>query len=165
MVLNIIPKPNKIELLPGEVWLEGLEREYEQNDFYPDEYYRIEIKDGKILIATKGEQGKFYAEQTLKQMAVMGKVPNCIITDLPEFPYRGFMIDSARHMQTVDEIKKYIESAALYKFNVFHWHLCDDQGWRIESEKYPLLNEKGSWRTCHGFGSKNTEPYGGYYTK
>ena len=88
MILNIIPKPNKVELLPGQVWLEGLKREYEQNDFYPDEYYRIEIKDDKILIASKGEQGKFYAEQTLKQMAVMGKVPNCIITDLPEFPYR-----------------------------------------------------------------------------
>lgn len=165
MILNIIPKPNKVELLPGMADISTLPREYEQNEYYPDEYYRIEIKDGKILIASKGEQGRFYAEQTLKQMAVMGKVPNCIITDLPEFPYRGFMIDSARHMQTVDEIKKYIEAAALFKFNVFHWHLCDDQGFRIESEKYPLLNEKGSWRSCHGFGSKNMEKYGGYYTK
>ncbi len=165
MILNIIPKPNSVELLPGESWLEDLERVYEQNDFYPDEYSRLEINDKKLLIASKGEQGRFYAEKTLEQMSQMGKLPHCIITDLPEFSYRGFMIDSARHMQTVDEIKKYIEAAALYKFNVFHWHLCDDQGWRIESEKYPLLNEKGSWRSCHGFGSKNMEKYGGYYTK
>lgn len=165
MTLNIIPKPNKIELLPGEMWLSEAVKKYEQNDFYPEEYYRIEIKDGEILIASKGEQGKFYAEKTLKQLSLMGKVPCCIITDLPEFPYRGFMIDSARHMQTIDEIKKYIEAASLFKFNVFHWHLCDDQGWRIESEKYPLLNEKGSWRSCHGFGSENMEKYGGYYTK
>lgn len=165
MILNVIPKPNKVEFLAGESWLSDLKREYEQNDYYPDEYYRIEITEGKLLIASKGEKGKFYAEKTLEQMAYMGKLPHCIITDLPEFPYRGFMIDSARHMQTIDEIKKYIEAAALFKFNVFHWHLCDDQGWRIESEKYPLLNEKGSWRSCHGFGSTNMEKYGGYYTK
>ena len=113
----------------------------------------------------KGEKGKFYAMKTLDQLKNMGKVPHCVIKDAPEFQYRGFMIDSSRHMQTVDEIKTYIEAAARYKFNIFHWHICDDQGWRMESEKYPLLNEKGSWRDCHGFGSPNMEKYGGYYTK
>ncbi len=164
-MLNIIPKPKNVEFLAGESWLKDLKTEYRKNDNCPEEYYRLEIREGKILIVSKGEKGKFYANQSLKQLSAMGKIPHCIIADMPEFPYRGFMIDSARHMQTVDEIKKCIEAAALFKFNIFHWHLCDDQGWRIESEKYPLLNEKGSWRDCHGFGSDNKERYGGYYTK
>ncbi len=165
MILNVIPRPRKVEFKSGESFRNKLKEEFVENDRYKEESYKIEIDGEKIVITAKGEKGKFYAERTLLQMEEMGKLPHCVITDSPEFSYRGFMIDSARHMQTIDEIKKYIDAASLYKFNVFHWHLCDDQGWRIESEKYPLLNEKGSWRDCHGFGSTNMERYGGYYTK
>lgn len=165
MTLNIIPKPNKVEFYGGEVWIKDLPVRYETFEMFAEEYYGIEIKKDEIIIQSKGEKGKYYAHLTLKQLEEMGKVPLCKIIDMPAFPYRGFMIDSARHMQTTDEIKRYIEAAARYKFNTFHWHLCDDQGWRIESEKHPLLNEKGSWRDCHGFGSENKERYGGYYTK
>ena len=81
-------------------------------------------------------------------------------------PYRGFMLDSVRHMQTVDEIKKLIDAIALLKFNKFHWHLTDDQGWRFESEKYPLLNTVSAVRPYSDFGrSYVNEPYGRVYTK
>lgn len=165
MTLNIIPKPNKTTIYGGEVWVKDLSVRYEKDGTFGDEQYRLEIKKDEVVITSKGDKGKYYAELTLSQLEEAGKTPLCLIEDKPAFSYRGFMIDSARHMQTVDEIKRYITAAAKYKFNIFHWHLCDDQGWRIESEKYPLLNEKGSWRDCHGFGSENTERYGGYYTK
>ncbi len=81
-------------------------------------------------------------------------------------PYRGFMLDSVRHMQTVDEIKKLIDAIALLKFNKFHWHLTDDQGWRFESEKYPLLNTVSAVRPYSDFGkTRIDEPYGRVYTK
>ncbi len=165
MQLNIIPKPNKAEFYGGEVWIKDLPLRYETNELHPEEFYCLEIKKDEIVITSKGEKGRYYAHLTLSQLEETGKVPLMKITDMPAFPYRGFMIDSARHMQSVDEIKRYIEAAARYKMNIFHWHLCDDQGWRIESEKHPLLNQKGSWRDCHGFGSKNMQKYGGYYTK
>ena len=165
MILNVIPRINKVDFTGGENYLDLSDLKYTYDEKYGDEEYGIVISDDGAEVISKGEKGKFYAMKTLDQLKNMGKVPNCIIKDAPEFEYRGFMIDSARHMQTVDEIKMYIEAAARYKFNIFHWHLCDDQGWRIESEKYPLLNEKGSWRDCHGFGSPNMEKYGGYYSK
>lgn len=81
-------------------------------------------------------------------------------------PYRGFMLDSVRHMQTIDEIKKLIDAIAILKFNKFHWHLTDDQGWRFESEKYPLLNTVSAVRPYSDFGkTRIDEPYGRVYTK
>lgn len=165
MSLNVIPKPNTVEYHGGYVWLDENEVTYKTNEHYPDEYYCIEITKGETIITTRGEKGKYYANLTLKQLDECGKAPICKITDLPAFSYRGFMIDSARHMQTIPEIKAYIEAAARYKMNTFHWHLCDDQGWRIESEKYPELNEIGSFRNGWGFGNPDTSKYGGYYTK
>lgn len=165
MFLNVIPKPNHVKFTGGESWLDLSKISYSENENFSDEAYYLKIDQDGIQIASKGEKGKFYAMKTLEQIAARGKAPHCTVYDAPAFPYRGFMIDSARHMQTIDEIKTYIEAAARYKFNIFHWHICDDQGWRMESEKYPLLNEKGSWRDCHGFGSTNMERYGGYYTK
>ena len=165
MTLNVIPKPNTVEFYGGYVWLDENKVTYKTNEYYPDEYYCIEITDGETIITTKGEKGRYYAHLTLSQIEESGKAPICKIIDLPAFSYRGFMIDSARHMQTIDEIKAYITAAAKYKFNTFHWHLCDDQGWRIESEKYPELNVVGSYRNGWGFGSTNAVKYGGYYTK
>ncbi len=164
MTLNIIPKPNNLMILGGEVWAKELPVCYETDNGFAEEKYILEITKDKIRIVSQGEKGRYYARLTLEQLTERGKVPCCRIIDEPAFSYRGFMIDSARHMQTIDEIKRYISAAARYKFNVFHWHICDDQGWRMESKKYPLLNEVGSWRDCHGFGSENKERYGGYYT-
>ena len=165
MTLNVIPKPNTVEYYGGECWAQENKITYKENEFYPDEYYCIEITDGETIITTKGEKGRYYAQLTLDQIYEMGKAPLCKIIDLPAYSYRGFMIDSSRHMQSVDEIKAYISAAARYKMNTFHWHLCDDQGFRVEIEKYPRLNEIGSWRYGHGFGNPNMSKYGGYYTK
>ncbi len=165
MKLNVIPQVQNVTYHGGECWLNDLDVAFNPNENYDDEAYCLDIKVDGITITAKGEKGKYYAMLTLEQLGKMGKVPCCMIYDEPAFTYRSFMIDSARHMQTVDEIKAYITAAARYKFNYFHWHLCDDQGWRMESEKYPELMLKGSYRDCHGFGSPNKETYGGYYTK
>lgn len=82
------------------------------------------------------------------------------------YPYRGFSLDSVRHMQSIDEIKKLIDTAALLKFNKFHWHLTDDQGWRFQSERYPELNTIAAVRPYSDFGKiYENEPYGRVYTK
>lgn len=166
MALNIIPKPVSVTQYGSKRALKEEDIIFLKDESFLDETYEIEITKEKALIKYKTEKGRFYALTTLKQLKDKdGKVPLLKIVDFPHFSYRGFMIDSARHIQSIDEIKAYIEAASLFKFNYFHWHLCDDQGVRFESEKYPLLNKIGSYRNGHGFGSKNNEVYGGYYTK
>lgn len=166
MNINIIPKPNKAKLYKGKRKISDEDFELIKSDALPDEGYEILIDSQKAVITYNSESGLFYARQSLAQLKNPdGSYPHVAISDAPRFGYRAFMIDSARHKQTVDEIKTYIEAAARFKFNTFHWHLCDDQGWRIESEKYPELNRVGSYRDSWGFGSKRQERYGGYFTK
>jgi hexosaminidase len=136
--------------------------------------YQLKIEPKRIYI--KGDaMGRFYAFQTLKQLVTVNAkkevtVPICTINDYPRFVYRGMHLDVARHFFSVDYVKKYIDYLAFYKFNTLHWHLTDDQGWRIEIKKYPKLTEVGAWRNgtiigrYPGKGSDNT-PYGGFYTQ
>ena len=137
-------------------------------------YYELEIKDNRIYI-TGTALGKFYAFETLKQMVTVDAknqlvIPNCTIKDYPRFPYRGMHLDVCRHFFPVSFIKKYIDYLAAYKFNTFHWHLTEDQGWRIEIKKYPELTKIGANRNgtiigrYPGKGSDN-KPYGGFYTQ
>ena len=97
-------------------------------------------------------------------------IPNCTIIDYPRFAYRGMHLDVCRHFFPVSFIKKYIDYLATYKYNVFHWHLTEDQGWRIEIKKYPLLTTIGANRNgtligrYPGKGNDN-KPYGGSYTQ
>jgi len=102
------------------------------------------------------------------------KIPNCKITDKPRFPWRGMHLDVSRHFFSVDFVKRYIDMIALHKMNIFHWHLTDDNGWRIEIKQYPKLTEVGAWRvdredmhwrevTPPENGEKST--YGGFYTQ
>lgn len=165
MTLNIIPKPNNVEFYGGETKTSELPIEYITDENLGEEAYILDVQKNKVSIISKSEKGRYYAKMTYMKLAEKGNIPLCKITDEPAYSYRGFMIDSARHMQTIEEIKKYICAAAEFKFNIFHWHLCDDQGWRIESEAYPELMEKGAYRDCHGFGSEDGRAYGGYYTK
>lgn len=166
MLLNVIPKPNYVKEYGGFRKIKENEIEYQTDKRLLDESYEIELTKEKAVITANTERAKFYALTTFRQLIdADGNVPLLKISDFPRFPYRAFMIDSARHMQTVDEIKTYIDAASRFKFNFFHWHLCDDQGFRMESEKFPELNRVGSYRNGHGFGSSNTEVYGGYYTK
>ena len=166
MSVNIIPMPNKVFEYGGEKRFSKNDYVFRKNESLPEEGYELAIGEDGVFVSYSSEKGRFYAEKTLAQLEKEnGALPFLRISDFPRFSYRAFMIDSARHMQTVEEIKKYIEAAALYKFNVFHWHLTDDQGWRVEIEKYPELLSVGAYRNGHGFSSKNKAVYGGYYTK
>lgn len=139
------------------------------------EGYKLEIKRESINITALTEAGVFYGVQTLRksiparatEMAV--ELSPAVITDAPRFSYRGMHLDVGRHLFTVDFIKKYIDILALHNVNHFHWHLTEDQGWRIEIRKYPELTRKGSMRDETVIG-RNTgvydgKPYGGYYTQ
>jgi len=127
------------------------------------------------------EAGVFNGLQTLKQLFLVSKntsekieIQLCKIIDYPRFKWRGLMLDVSRHFFTVDEVKSYIDKMSEYKFNVFHWHLTDDQGWRIEIKSLPKLTEIGAWRVeRYGrFGKERPFPkkgekatYGGFYTQ
>lgn len=129
----------------------------------PDEGYRITMDADGVKIEYSDDAGRFYAERTLEQARKQCvKLPCAVIEDAPRYRYRGFMIDCARHFFTVAEIKKQINVMAQLKLNKFHWHLTDDQGWRLEIKKYPLLTEVGSRRAgTRGDG----KPVEGYYTQ
>lgn len=133
------------------------------------EGYRLEIHKDAIKIYACADRGFFYGKMTLKQLAVQygNKLPCVIINDVPAYPYRGIMIDCARHMVPVDELKKMLDLAATLKFNKFHWHLSDDQGFRIELDSFPQLTRQGSIRKGDNFGSmcRSDKPYSGYYKK
>ncbi len=137
------------------------------------EAYHIMVSPEKITIEGATEAGTFYGIQTLRKAIPLGKLSKIIfpageIIDYPQFGYRGAMLDVARHFFGVDAIKQFIDMLALHNINYFHWHLTDDQGWRIEIKKYPLLVEKGSMRAETAIGhtdKKDGTPYGGYYTQ
>ena len=123
--------------------------------------------------------GAFYGLQTFKQLlpeviyaqAIKKPVkllaPCCTIDDEPEFWYRGLLFDSGRFFFPKEEIMKFIDLMSMYKQNMFHWHLTEDQGWRIQIDKYPKLTEVGAWRkeTAWHSGIGNGIPHGGFYTK
>lgn len=139
------------------------------------EGYRISVDNKRIEIAGKAENGVFYGMQTLrKSIPAVAKGADIefapvTILDYPRFGYRGMHLDICRHFFPVEFIKKYIDILALHNINNFHWHLTDDQGWRIEIKKYPKLTEVGSMRKGTVIG-RNTDqydntPYGGFYTQ
>ncbi len=110
-------------------------------------YHIICTDDNNILISSSDASGAFYAVMTLLQLADgNGVIPSVEIEDAPRFRHRGFMLDCARHFWSVDKIKQILDVMARIKMNIFHWHLTEDQGWRIEIKKYPLLTEKGAIR-------------------
>ena len=136
--------------------------------------YQLEITPvGGVRIEGNDEAGVFYGVQTLIQLlptraGVLPILPTLKIIDYPRFPYRGMHLDVVRHFFPVDFIKKYIDYLALHKLNYFHWHLTDDQAWRVEMKCRPELTEKGSIREGEIFGLSPGKyqplPYGGYYT-
>lgn len=130
-----------------------------------DESYTLEIRDHQVQIDSPGPRGAFYALQTLKQLILQsdgGQIAALHIEDRPRFPFRGFMLDTGRYFYPVAEVKRFLDWMALQKLNIFHWHLTEDQGWRIEIKKYPLLTEYGSRRSHTNFGVR---PHGGFYTQ
>jgi hexosaminidase len=133
-------------------------------DGLAEEAYFLRVQPGSIQI-TGSDRGLFYGVQTLRQMLPAGfdgkaMIPAAEILDTPRFPYRGMHLDVARHFMQVDTVKKFISLISRYKYNYFHWHLTDDQGWRIEIRKYPRLTEIGSKRRESMVG-KDPVPYVG----
>ena len=140
------------------------------------EGYKLDVDAKRISIAGASAAGVFYGIQTLRKSlpVVSGKasqvtIPCAHIVDAPRFSYRGTHLDVSRHFVSTDEIRQFIDILALHNINRFHWHLTDDQGWRIEIKKYPLLTEVGSKRTQtvigHNTGKYDGKPYGGFYTQ
>lgn len=145
------------------------------------EGYHLTVDASGISIAANTDKGIFYGIQTLLQAFPSIRtnqkltVRNLKITDYPRFAWRGMMLDVSRHFFSPEAIKNYIDLMAMYKLNVFHWHLTDDEGWRLEIKKYPKLTQVGAWRKEvkeSVFYKKNqvlnqtdTFTYGGYYTQ
>ena len=143
------------------------------------EGYMLDITPENIIIKAGNAAGVFYAVQTLKQIIPVQAyetpldlekvtLPLMKISDTPHFGYRGFMLDCSRHFWSVETVKEVIDILALHKMNRFHWHLTEDQGWRIEIKKYPLLTQVGSLREQTTTGKNeglDGIPYGGYYTQ
>lgn len=139
-----------------------------------DEAYTIVVDKKGITIAGSTPRGVFYGVQTLRKSLPVGNatrilMPAVEIKDCPRFGHRGMMLDCSRHFFPLSFVKRYIDLLALHNMNVFHWHLSDDQGWRIEIKKYPLLTTIGSKRTgtVIGFNTMldDSIAYGGFYTQ
>jgi hexosaminidase len=148
------------------------------------EGYQLSVSRNNVLIKAPTAAGLFYGMQTIFQLlpeqiegsavstGIKWQIPCVEITDKPRFSWRGMHLDVARHFVPVEFIKKYIDNMAMHKLNTFHWHLTEDQGWRIEIKKYPKLTEVGAWRKetlighvkdkPHKFDGK---PHGGFYTQ
>ena len=136
---------------------EGNDIQFKLDQNLGSEAYHLTVSKEGITIKASTDQGAFYAVQTLRQLMSVGmengtfsedeiNIQAVTVKDQPQFKYRGMHLDVARHMFSVDFIKKYIDALALLKMNTFHWHLTDDQGWRIEIKKYPKLQEVSAYR-------------------
>jgi len=145
-----------------------------------EEGYLLNVSPSSIIVTANSKAGIVYAMQTLFQTLPAVRtnaalqIPAMQIKDYPRFKWRGMHLDVCRHFFSPDLVKEYIDLMALYKFNTFHWHLTDDQGWRIEIKKYPKLTQIGAWRvdeTDKVWGQRpqatpdETPTYGGYYTQ
>lgn len=144
----------------------------------PDEAYEIMVNEDGVTITAHKPVGMFRGIATVLQMMPIHpkaalKMPYCSIKDEPAFEWRGLMLDVSRHFFSVEDVKSFIDRMALYKMSVFHWHLTDDEGWRVEIKAYPQLTAKGAWRVerTGKFGTRPAprpeEPanYGGFYTQ
>lgn len=144
------------------------------------EGYSLKVRQNKVELKANNVIGVFYALQSLDQLFDFNAksngnvvLPACTITDFPRFGWRGLMLDVSRHFFSTSDVKKYIDWMSKYKFNVLHWHLSDDNGWRIEIKSLPKLTEIGAWRVERfgAFGNREVPsegeatPYGGFYTQ
>ncbi len=141
----------------------------------PQDFYSIAVSD-YIFISYSNDKALYYAIQSLSQLIKtedgIKYIPKAFIQDYPKFQWRGLHLDVSRHFFSVEEIKKYLDLMAIYKFNTFHWHLTDDQGWRIEIKAYPKLTKIGAYRDSTLIGHYTETPrkyekkrYGGFYTQ
>ena len=137
---------------------------FERHSGFGPEAYEINVAPHGVTVSAASAAGLFYGAVTLWQLlppgGAAGQIPAQTIRDMPTYAWRGLMLDSARHFQSPAFIRSMIDWMALHKLNVLHWHLTDDQGWRLEIRKYPRLTSVGAWRVDPG-GAR----YGGFYTQ
>ncbi len=169
----------KLEQLPAAKTIPaaGIAMQFNNSLIDKAEMYQLKVSGKLILIRAKDTRGFVNAVQSLLQLLPLTKqtvinVPAVSIVDYPQFSYRGMHLDVVRHFFPLNYIKKYIDYLTFHKFNTFHWHLTDDQGWRFETTSYPALNTVASWRDSTLTGHFKAVParydgarYGGYYTK
>ena len=154
---------------PADASTDSLIRFQQQPGLGP-EAYRVEVAPHRIIVSASTATGLFYGAVTLWQLlppgGAAGRIPAQTIRDTPTYAWRGLMLDSARHFQSPAFIRSMIDWMAWHKLNVLHWHLTDDQGWRLQIRKYPRLTSVGAWRIPAAVpGAPAPKPYGGYYTQ
>lgn len=169
----LMPVPYSIERIqPTTEPKEGISLTITDSDpVLGSEGYKLAVSPSSITIKANQLSGLFYGVQTLRQLFPPGviEIPAVEITDWPRFPWRGIMLDVGRHFFSVDFIKHLLDVMAFHKLNVFHWHLTEDQGWRIAIKKYPKLTRLGSKRSASPIPSSRDQldgvPYKGFYSQ
>ena len=151
----LVPAPRQMKLTGGEyvaktTWTGEMPIRETVDASLPSEGYRLVVSSGGVSVASADAAGAFYARQTLSQLS---SVSNGIVTcpcveieDYPEFRWRGLLLDESRHFFGMDSVKRFLDLMARHKLNVFHWHLTDNQGWRIQIDRYPELTTVASRR-------------------
>lgn len=146
---NVIPAPQSVQMTET-----VFNKDYLGNILYVQEYdlpaeaYELHINQNLIIIKHSDEAGKYYAHQTLAQLADDDVMYCGVIKDAPRFEWRGLMLDESRHFFGKEEVKELIDLMSRYKLNILHWHLSDNQGWRVEIKAYPELCTVGGVG-CH----------------
>ena len=177
-MVNVVPRPNFIQEREGSFVVEGRLADSVKvlrDARIPAEGYRLVVSPKAICVTVSDDAGEFYAFQTLRQLVDGNKIPCVMIDDVPRFKWRGLHFDDCRHFFGKEELMKTLDAMALNKLNILHWHLTEDQGWRIEIKKYPLLTSKGSIRPgspkpvvlkspgCRDNWENNNIPYGPFF--
>lgn len=168
---EIFANEYRIDLLPSK----NGKLQFKQNSQLAYEAYTLSVSDGKIKVEASSATGCFWAIQTIRQlMTLTGKgsytIANCEIYDQPAYPWRAYLLDEGVYFKGKEVVKMLLDEMALLKLNIFHWHLTNDFGWRVEIKKYPLLTEIGAWRDSSqlitwGSSTYDPHPHGGYYTQ
>ena len=167
MELNLIPRPKSVTVLEG-TCPAAAPITVTADPALSAEAYRLCVTPSGIALACADPQGQIWGEVTLSQLRRQfpDAIPCMEISDAPAFPFRSIHLDVSRHMRTIDELKVMADAASYFKLNKIHWHISDDQGWRIECKAFPKLHEIGSRRKGDHFGTyRSDEEEGGYYTR
>lgn len=175
---GLVPAPQKMVVTGGELHVRTLEPVLERDASLPSEGYRLIVASNGVRIASSTATGAFWARQTLKQLATVAadgtRIPCVTIEDAPAYPWRGLHLDESRHFFGKDIVKRFLDRMAEHKLNVFHWHLTDSAGWRLQIDAFPKLVEVGAvhtvWKDYRSFREYPGHPSGTklgplYYTK
>ena len=170
---TLIPIPNKVTVSGGVCSDTNVLNKvvFSYDDAIPREGYRLSVSPSSIAVVSSDETGAFYAQKTLSQLCLNDRVPCVVIEDAPAFRWRGFLLDEGRHFFGKETVLHVLDLMADYKLNVFHWHLTEDQGWRLAIDPFPELVEYGAVRSqsvsydpaAEGRMELNGEKYGPFF--